>query len=51
LDNSGQQWILARQGLSANDPKRTLDVGRIFGLHGRESYLELRLEPLYFPIV
>jgi hypothetical protein len=23
-DNSGQPWILARDGLSANDPKRTL---------------------------
>jgi hypothetical protein len=34
--------------MSANDPKRTLDVVRIFGLDGRESYLELRLEPLYW---
>ena len=24
LDNSGHCWILARDGLSANDPKRTL---------------------------
>src|ERR1700681_2766304 len=24
LDQSGQEWILARVGLSANDPKRTL---------------------------
>src|SRR5450759_1118750 len=24
LDQSGQSWILARDGLSANDPKRTL---------------------------
>src|SRR5450759_4274955 len=26
LDQSGQRWILARDGLSANDPKRTLAV-------------------------
>jgi hypothetical protein len=25
-DNSGQKWILARDGLSAFDPKRTLAV-------------------------
>jgi hypothetical protein len=25
--------------------------GRIFGLDGRESYRELRLEPLYWPTV
>jgi hypothetical protein len=25
-DNSGQRWILARDGLSAYDPKRTLAV-------------------------
>jgi hypothetical protein len=24
LDQSGQRWILARDGLVANDPKRTL---------------------------
>jgi hypothetical protein len=35
--------------MSAFDPKRTLDVGRIFGPDGRESYLELRAEPLYWP--
>jgi hypothetical protein len=33
-------------GLCIADPKRTLDVGRIFGLDDRESYRELRLEPL-----
>jgi hypothetical protein len=26
LGNSGQQWILARDGLSAYDPKQTLAV-------------------------
>jgi hypothetical protein len=31
------------------DPQRTLDgcFGRIFGLDGRESYRELRPDPLY----
>jgi len=27
LDNSGQRWISARNGLSANDPKRTFGRG------------------------
>jgi hypothetical protein len=39
-------WPLADMGLCIADPKRTLDVGRIFGLDDRESYRELRLEPL-----
>jgi len=30
LDQSGQRWILAQDGLSANDPKRTSGI-----LHGR----------------
>jgi len=29
-DHSGQQWILARDGLSANDPQRTLGVAMTF---------------------
>ena len=28
-DNSGQRWILAGDGLSANDPERTLDPHHI----------------------
>jgi hypothetical protein len=28
--NNGQKWILARDGLSANDPKRTSVEGGVF---------------------
>ena len=38
-------WLRERQA-GAIDPEQTLDVWRIFGLDGRESYRELRLERL-----
>jgi hypothetical protein len=48
LDNSGQSWVSAGNGLSANDPKRTwqLDCGRLGGLRGLYQY---RLPPRRLP--
>jgi hypothetical protein len=44
LDQSGQSWILAREGLSANDPTATLAVhcGNGFGA-GFSPYQSTRL--------
>src|SRR5664279_963489 len=47
LDQSGQMWILARDGLSANDPKRALAVHCGNGFDARLSpYRSTSIEPI-----